>query len=300
MSGDLVQILLSSYNGEKYLRVQLDSILSQTHQNLKVLVRDDGSTDGTREILREYEAKEPRIRVIYGENVGLVQSFFRLLEVSDADFVGFSDQDDQWLPDKVETAWRKIAQISGPALYSSNQILVDQDLNPLPEGKELPDPRPGFANAVVESMCTGCTVLMNRTLVDALKRAGLPEHAIWHDWWCYLACTYCGTYVFDRGAHILYRQHGGNRLGSSRSALVMIRNKWEFLKETRGQLGAMLREFQARFRGEAEKDALVDLVLASEKSLSARLRLAFGHQVYRQKPLDGLVTRVLFLIGKML
>lgn len=293
-----VDILLSSYNGEKYLKTQLDSILAQTWENLTLRIRDDGSTDGTREILAEYEKKYENVIVYYEENVGLVKSFLTLLSYSDADYAGFSDQDDYWLPEKVERAVEKLSNVKGPALYSSNQTLVDQELKVLP-GETVPMPKPGFGNAVVESMCTGCTVLMNRELTELVKKE-LPEHAIWHDWWCYLVCEYAGTYVFDPRSFIHYRQHGDNQLGSSRSALQMIRNKWDFLKKTRGQLGAQLSDFQKRFRGDREKDELVDLLIKSGNNISSRFKLAFSRRIYRQKRLDGFVMRCLILINKML
>ena len=293
-----VDILLSAYNGEQYLRIQLDSILAQTHKNLVLRIRDDGSTDGTRDILSEYEKKYDNVIVYYEENIGLVKSFLRLLSLSDADYAGFSDQDDYWLPDKVEKALSKLSAVSGPALYSGNQILVDKDLNPLPPGP-VPHPVPGFYNAVVESMCTGCTVLMNRELTDIVTK-DLPEHAIWHDWWCYLVCTYCGTYVFDPEAHIYYRQHGDNQLGSSKSALQMMKNKWDFLKKTRGKLFLMLSDFKDRFRGEKEKDEIVDLLLNSYTKVKPRFKLIFHSPIYRQKKFDNFVMRALILINKML
>ena len=299
-----VDILLSAYNGEQYLRTQLDSILQQTHKDLVLRIRDDGSTDGTRQILEEYAAKYDNVVVYFEENIGLVKSFLKLMTYSDADYVGFSDQDDYWLPEKVERALEKLTPLRGPALYSGNQTLVDNDLKPLPEEEArarstAEDPRPGFANAVIESMCTGCTVLMNRELVTLVTQ-DLPENAIWHDWWCYLVCTYSGTYVFDHASYIYYRQHGNNQLGSSRSAFQMMKNKWDFLKKTRGQLGAMLTDFQQRFRGDREKDALVDLLLNSRYNIKDRFKLIFNSPIYRQKPFDNLVVRGLILINKML
>lgn len=295
-----VQILMSTYNGSRYVRTQLDSILAQTHQNLEILVRDDGSSDDTVAILREYENKYENIRVFAEENVGLVKSFLSLLARSDADYVGFSDQDDFWLPQKVEKALEKLSVLDAekPALYCSNQILVDNDLKEIP-GDEIRRPIPGFENAVIESMCTGCTAMMNRALVQSVQEH-MPEHAIWHDWWCYLVATYLGTVVFDENAYILYRQHGGNQLGSSHSSFQMMKNKWDFLKKTRGCLKAQLGDFQKMYRGDTEKDALVDLLLASEKSVPARFKLIVHRQWYRQKAFDNHVVRGLILINRML
>lgn len=295
-----VQILMSAYNGKEYIETQLESILAQTWQNLEILVRDDGSTDGTREFLSEYASAHPRVKFYPEENIGLVQSFFRLMERSDADYIGFSDQDDFWMPEKVARAVEKVEKCSGPALYCGNQILVDSDLKELPGNDELPERRPGFGNAVVESMCTGCTALMNRKLRDIVIEKGIPAHAIWHDWWCYLVASYLGTMIFDRNAYILYRQHGGNQLGSSRSEMRMIKNKFDFWKKTRGQLGAQLRDFQERYRGNADKDALVDLLLSSQRNIGARFKIVSSRSVYRQKSFDNFVVKCLTLFGLML
>ena len=276
-----VQILMSTYNGERYLAEQLDSIFRQTWPNIEVLVRDDGSKDATLEILKKYQEQHDNLYVFPGKNEGLTRSFLELIQKCDADYVAFSDQDDYWLENKIEVAVERLEALDGPALYCSNQILVDQDLNRLPEG-EIPDAVPGFGNALIESMCTGCTAVMNRALIDEVK-GHLPKNAI-----------------FDKGAYILYRQHGDNQLGSSRSALVMIKNKWKFLKKTRGMLGKQIANFAKEYHGNKEKDELVQLLLASKTSFAARIRLIFNKKIYRQKRLDNIVVKGLYLINRML
>ncbi len=96
-----VQVLMSTYNGERFLEEQIESLLSQSWKNLEILIRDDGSTDGTMEILERYCMRYSNIQVFAGENVGVAKSFFELLEESDGDFVAFCDQDDVWLEHKV-------------------------------------------------------------------------------------------------------------------------------------------------------------------------------------------------------
>lgn len=297
-SNKKVQILMSTYNGEKYLKEQLDSIFKQTYPNIEVLVRDDGSKDSTLEILEEYQKTHTNLHIFPEENIGLTKSFLELIKKCDADYIAFSDQDDYWLENKIEAALEMLEHIEGPALYCSNQILADQDLNRLPEG-EIPNPVPGFGNAVIESMCTGCTAVMNRALAENVKEH-FPKDAIWHDWWCYLVASYLGTVIFDKGAYILYRQHGDNQLGSSRSAWVMIRNKWKFLRKTRGMLGKQIENFSKEYRGNKEKDKLVQLLLASRTSFSARIKLIFNRKLYRQRTLDNIVVKFLYLCNRML
>lgn len=258
LSNKKVQILVSTYNGETYLKEQLDSLLNQTYPNMEILIRDDGSTDKTIAIIKEYQKKNSNIFLFAESNIGLTKSFLDLLKKCDAEYVAFSDQDDVWMKDKVQKAVEALEKTKGPALYCSNQILVDTNLKPLETNGVIPMPRPGFENAVIESMCTGCTAMLNKALVDNIK-LHMPTHAIWHDWWCYLVASYIGTVIFDKNAYIYYRQHGNNQLGSSRSAFQMIKNKWAFLKKTRGRLGEQLEDFAKEYHGQDEKKMQLSL-----------------------------------------
>jgi len=294
-----LQVLMSAYNGEKYIVEQLDSIFAQTYPNIEVLVRLDGSKDSTADLLREYQKKEPRLFVYEEENLGLTKSFLNLIEKSDADYVAFSDQDDFWLPNKLEVAVSMLEGHDEPALYCSNQLLTDANLNQL-DNSNMPDYyRPGFGNALVETVCTGCTAVMNKALADNIKEH-MPENAIWHDWWAYLVASYLGTVIFDKNAYILYRQHGGNIVGSSRSAFAMIYNKWQFLKKSRGMLEKQLKDFQKEYRCNPEKDKYVDMMLNSRTSVADRFKLAGSKYIYRQRKLDNMVVNGLFIINKML
>lgn len=96
-----ITVILSAYNGEKYIQSQIDSILNQTYDNFILYIRDDGSTDGTRKILKQYSEKDSRVKVQYGENIGYVKSFFKMLSEVNSEYIAFSDQDDIWLPEKL-------------------------------------------------------------------------------------------------------------------------------------------------------------------------------------------------------
>ena len=128
-----VQILMSTYNGEEYIREQLDSILSQSYPDVDILIRDDGSDDDTFVILKEYEERHQNVRAYQGENLGVNKSFFELLRESntEAAYIGFCDQDDYWLPEKIEKAVKQLERIQGPALYFGAKTLVNQNLEPL-------------------------------------------------------------------------------------------------------------------------------------------------------------------------
>jgi glycosyltransferase involved in cell wall biosynthesis len=292
-----VQILMSTYNGQTYIREQMESLLNQDYPNMEILIRDDGSTDRTVNILREYEAAHANIHVFAEKNVGVTASFFELLKKSNAAYIAFCDQDDVWLSCKVTRAVKKLEVVQGPALYCSNKILVDSKLQVIAVngGKKL---RPGFENAVVECICTGCTSMVNKELADNIRNH-IPKHAIIHDWWCYLAASYLGTVVFDEQAYIWYRQHGGNVIGASPTVFGIIHAKAEYVKKNKGKLRGQLQDFVKLYQEYPKKDKLVQLLLASEM-IPAKCKVVFGHSFYRQEKLDGFITRILFLINKML
>ena len=160
---DKIQILMSSYNGIKYIKEQLDSIMAQDCQEkgiagLFLLVRDDGSTDGTQNVLEQYSEKYPdRIKWFQGSNKGVIKSFFELIaNAGNADYYALADQDDYWMPSKISTGIKKLKQMeqhsigediitgSIPLLYCCRPLLADERLNPLPVHVDNPEMRPGF------------------------------------------------------------------------------------------------------------------------------------------------------------
>ena len=292
-----VQILMSTYNGEDYLEEQIESLLRQTYPNLEILIRDDGSTDATTDILRRYEQQHDAIRVFFESNVGVTKSFFDLLARSDADYIAFCDQDDVWLEQKIERAVAKLNKVQGPALYCSNKILVDANDRVITENarEKL---RPGFGNAVIECICTGCTAVMNRELAENIK-SYIPKNAILHDWWCYLVACYVGQVVFDEEAYIWYRQHGRNVVGQGDSIWEVVKAKARYLKRNRGKLKEQLTEFHELYRGQVEKDDLVVLLLNSEK-WSEKIKAVFSRKYYRQSKSDQVIVRGLILFNRML
>lgn len=294
---DKVQILLSAYNGEKYLREQIDSLLNQTYPNLEILIRDDGSTDRTGELLKEYEEQYANIRVFSEENIGLVGSFFRLLELSDADYVGFCDQDDVWMERKVERAVHALDGIEEPAMYCGNKMLVNSNLEEIGTS-DADNIRPGFGNAVIENIATGCTILLNRKLAELIRQQ-IPEHAVLHDWWCYLLAAYHGRVIYDKTPYIYYRQHENNQVGGSAGFAEETAAKRKYLKKSRGKLKAQLLEFHRFYHDDEKKDRLLLNVLETE-SFSGKISMIFNSGIYRQKKLDNLIVRGLFMTNNML
>lgn len=208
-----VVVLMSTYQGERFVAEQLDSILLQLPADGHILIRDDGSQDAT--IERIAACSDRRISLTRGANIGFLLSFLSLIESvpAGAEMVMLADQDDIWLPGKLDRAVRYLqGREAVPTLYCSRLELVDIDLKPL--GLSPAWPRaPSFRNALTENVVTGCTAAFNRAVLDLMKDIGNPKLIHFHDWWLYLVVSAFGEVYFDPEPTILYRQHGSNAIG---------------------------------------------------------------------------------------
>ena len=299
-----IQVLLSSYNGEKYIKEQIDSILAQKNAEVQLLIRDDGSSDGTRQILKEYADKYANVSVVYGENVGVIRSFFELIESADVSvpYVALADQDDVWLPDKLYRAITllEMEKERMPLVYCSARQLVDAELHPIPAAMTYPDIRPEFGNALVENMCTGCTSVINQQMLLLLK-GRTPEFTVMHDFWVYLVGTCLGKVVYDEESFILYRQHGNNVVGSASSIVENYKRRIKNFKKNRGQLTRQATEL-LRIYGEEmpeENRQLAEKMVLSKTDKKVRKQLLKERKVFRQRKSDNWIFRQLLRYGQL-
>lgn len=296
-----LQILLSTYNGEKYLAAQLDSILKQTYQNIEILVRDDGSTDGTVALLEQYEQEYENLVYYRGENMGVIQSFFDLLRHSDeeAAYYAFADQDDYWMPEKLEAAVKMLEQQAAdiPLLYCSDTYVSDENLTIIK--KDDKNPRPSFGNALVQNICTGCTAVMNRQLRDIVKETR-PEQIVMHDWWFYLSAEVNGLVCYDNNSYIKYRQHGNNAFGEKKSRLEVWKYRLGQLTARRGYIYPQLEELKKWYPDMTEeKRQMVERVLGARRGLGKKIKLICDKKIYRNSREDDLVYRGIVMLGKL-
>lgn len=216
-----VVVLMSTYNGEKYIETQLDSILAQQGVDVDIIVRDDGSTDSTHEILDRYQ-NEGKLKWYTGENLKPAKSFMNLVyNAPDSEYYAFADQDDYWFPDKLSTAVKRLSDVkkTRPALYYSRYIMTDKDLNTVPLPKDTPYVSLTLKQAMISSAATGCTMVFNKKLIEYLQMAK-PDFQIMHDNWTHKVCAVLnGVLCFDEKAHIYYRQHGDNVIGGESTLL---------------------------------------------------------------------------------
>lgn len=222
-----IAILMSSYNGERYIRQQIDSILNQRGEfALELWVRDDGSTDSTRDILESY-ASRGLLRWYTGDNLKPAHSFLDLLKHCPGyDYYAFADQDDMWKPEKIAAGLEALKAVSGPALYFANAELVDQDLNSLGRNVYRKSPALDFYTLTCAGGLLGCTMVFNRQLAQLVQDAPMPGRIVMHDFYLAVICKlFDGTIIYDPVAYMGYRQHGKNVVGVSRSKAAAIRDR---------------------------------------------------------------------------
>lgn len=186
-----VCILLSTYNGEKYLIEQIDSLLNQEKVDISIIARDDGSIDSTKEILAKYKEKDSRFDYYVGKNIGPAQSFFDLLfKANKADYYAFADQDDVWDNDKLKCAVDMLEREDGkrPNMYYSNLRIVDRNLKFYRFSHDIPAVQKSRYSCLVEDVATGCTMVFNDVVLEYVKM-GRPEYCSMHDTWIYFPCT---------------------------------------------------------------------------------------------------------------
>lgn len=226
-----VSIFLSAYNGEKYIKEQINSLLRQKEIDVTIVVRDDGSTDSTTLILERYKEKYPEnFQIIYGENIGCERSFFKLLyEKIDADYYAFCDQDDVWDMDKCLTQIRIIENIDGPALSACNMTVCNEQL--APAGKVYSDEYIGFYVKFIQNNDVlrnfhGCTLLWNRNL-QRLLQYRKPACAVAHDTWVNAIANVVGDVKIVNIPLVNYRIHGNNVSGFGLNFFEKVINRFK-------------------------------------------------------------------------
>ena len=221
-----VEVLLATYNGARFLREQIDSVLKQEGVGIRILARDDGSTDGTQALLAEYaDALPEQFQVLHDDfRTGTARgNFGLLLQATTAKYVAFCDQDDVWLPGKLSTSMAVMRDMESahgsttPLLVYTDLRVVDDALRTVGESlwqtNHLAHAQsPSLASLLTENVVTGCTALLNRALID--RMATMPATAQMHDHWAALLASSLGAMAALPQATVLYRQHGGNVVGA--------------------------------------------------------------------------------------
>lgn len=297
-----VTIIVSTYNGSKFLQQQLDTLYRQSYNNIKILVRDDGSTDSTRAIL-DHECQQGRIDVLAGDiNLGPANSFFELLRqaaLTNTDYVAFCDQDDIWGTEKIANAVNALSKSTDcPALYCSRLELVDERLNTL--ANTFIPRKLGFGNALVENIAVGCSTVINRQAIDLLVK-NIPNNIYMHDWWCYLVVACFGEVIFDATPAIKYRQHANNSVGAPTGWLSSLRRKIRRFTKGRLWISEQIVVFLQLFGDTIPSPYrhTLDQFIEARSSYLKRIPLALSKNIWRQRWLDNAILRILIIMNRV-
>lgn len=299
-----VQVLLSTYNGQKYILQQLESIVLQSEASVNCLIKDDGSIDGTFNILNQYAKGHSNIQLAnFGDNLGFARSFFELVKISgNYSYFAFSDQDDVWLPDKLKVAVNTINGFENiPCMYFCNCDLVDENLNRIRvmyDDLRLPDKK---FERLLENRAAGCTIVFNRKARDMFLHANTAKIQ-YHDFWLYVICSYFGKVFYDPIPRILYRQHSNNQIGNRpslsklwRQRKKQLKNKEIHAREYMAQ--ELLQHFDEQLTKE-EKDQIA--VIASYRtSVKDRLKLMLYKDAHMSSHKKQFWFRMHVLIGNV-
>ena len=300
----IVAVILSTYNGEKYLPQQLESLGAQNYRPNCLVLRDDGSSDSSVDLVANWALAEgiPLLR-IGGARLGPCRSFLHALsKVDTADIYLFCDQDDFWLPNKISRAVSVLPYGKGvePTLYATRLSVVDEELNPL--RLSLLPIHLTFASACCESVLTGCTMAFNGAFRDHLVRSA-PRQAAMHDWWCYLLATgiHGARLIYDPTPTVLYRQHNQNVLGAGPTGgRALLHRVKRFFSSHARMRSRQLKEFQSLNAPFISPQAsrLLGLVVSGQLGFRYRVRAALVAPIRRQTLLQNLSTRLSLLANR--
>lgn len=294
-----IYVLMSTYNGQRYLCEQIDSIKNQTIDN-SLVVRDDGSSDGTHGVLNDYQEKGV-LKWYTGDNLKPANSFWDLLKNSaDSDFYAFCDQDDVWMEDKLKVATDILKKYPNnePAMYFSAKRLVDAELNVIKDTNE--NPLLTLEEAFIYNPVTGCTLVMNNALRNIVVSAGIATIPSLHDSWVYRICLAVGGHVYyDPNPHILYRQHGGNVVGHV-GLLGRFKAFCASIEKTGGSRSKVARDILDNYQEylKDDKKQLLQKLAGYRSSMRAKFSLLFNPKMRTRSKMGAITFRLYLLLNK--
>jgi rhamnosyltransferase len=294
-----VQILLSTYNGEKYLSDQIESICKQTFENWELIIRDDGSTDSTVKIIQKFADANKNIIFLNKENIanlGVVNSFFELMRLGSGDLYMFCDQDDIWLPDKIEYSLGLIKTSNSdnvPLAACTDVSETDLELN-ITRKKLYLNPRTRFKEILVENRAQGSTMIFN----DACRKIALQIEPIdipMHDWWIALVASCFGDLIFGEKVTMLYRQHENNVEGSKKSTKGIISS----ITKRKKQIFSQAIIFKNTYPDiPAENLTILNQLISLGTEKKDAFKILFGNELSTNNVFKSLLLRISVLFGK--
>ena len=246
-----IDILMATYNGEKYLVEQLDSIINQTYHNWNLLIRDDNSTDKTLEIIQNYHKKDKRIKILKDNkgNLGIVRNFEELLKSSESEFIMFSDQDDIWVENKLDVYLKMIEKIKNKGfMIHSDAILFDKNKSNILKDTFISKKaiNKGLENVFFNYFVQGATILISKEIKNFILP--FPKEVYLHDRYIHLISELFFERIFVNKALIYYRQHGDNQIGAKNTIRELLSKRYfderdrQLIKIIYNKYGSLLTE----------------------------------------------------------
>lgn len=305
MENKKILILLSTYNGEKYLHEQVKSILNQKSiYPIDLLIRDDGSTDRSKDILQELETKYKNIKVIYGTNKGVNGSFFDLIyNAGNYDYYGFSDQDDVWIENKIQTAINFLEKENNniPLLYGSCSYITDESLSIIgTTNKQIREIT--FNNTIIQNILPGHSQVMNRKLFEIINKPINIENIFLYDSWILNVAILFGKVLFDNNPHTYYRQHSNNVIGFNKKNNVFswVKERIRRIKNSEAKkYSKQIRYFYDLYADKMNENENKEifLFLNYQNHIIQRIKFLFKSKLYRQKKFETIMFRLLYLFN---
>ena len=324
----MIEILLATYNGERFLPEQLESIINQSFTDYSILASDDNSSDCTFEILRSYESVlGEKIKVVQSNTHSAKENFYNLLDMADAEYIALCDQDDFWESDRLKKSLEAIQRLEKrygketPILVHSDLEIVDGNLNS--QNKKMSEltgiseaikyakkeskylytisTEKSFSRYLVENNITGNTVIINKALLDIYKR---PEVSFMHDWWLGLIAFTFGKVGFLNECRVKYRQHENNELGAKNPMElrnIKKRNKQK-IRENYDCMFAQVEEFLRLYKDELKKSRSADTYFA-RKYLNALVNMKSKNRISKIRDIlkySFVKSSKILTIGEML
>ena len=300
MEQKLVAVVMSTYNGERFIGEQLNSILKQTYRNFKIVIRDDGSTDRTVAIIKKYQEKYKNIELHTGKNLGFVKSFFELLSLTEADYYSYADQDDVWMENKIELAVNSLNEMdpTKPALVFGNSDYYDENMNFIGPGEK--NKKYSFTQALFSCVAQGMTMTINKKTRDTIIHE-MPKSCFFHDWWTYLVCIGLGNVAYNNVTTVKYRRRKENATSEGQGYISLL--KWRVKNLLLGKGMKDIRQQMINYKTsyyfslDQEKRAILDTFVPEDETFIGVMRKVLYPHRLRRKILDGFMLRIMFLLG---
>ncbi|BCP61704.1 glycosyltransferase family 2 protein [Streptococcus suis] len=300
-----VNILMSTYNGQQFLAEQIRSIQEQSYADWTLFIRDDGSSDNTKEILKDFERQDSRIHIIdsdKSDNLGVIKSFHKLVNHDRADFYFFSDQDDVWLPNKLELSLKEAQNYPAdlPLMVYMDLKVVNQDLEIMTESmvkSQSHHANTELVQELTENTVTGGVAMINHTLAEMWQET---DDILMHDWYLALLASAFGNLVFIDQPGELYRQHSDNVLGARTLSKrfkkwirphILFAVYWDLIKNSQKQARHLLQMPLSQ----SNRELIEAFVTIMDKPMLERFRILRKYGLRKNKAFHTLVFTTLIV-----